>query len=197
MRAALHIIRKVKNSFRTCKFCASINICGSDISIGEDYSVIGGAFITIGNAFSAGRFLKLQAWEKYRGEKTEYTPKIKIGSDVSVMDNCHISCMNRVEIGDGCLLGDNVFITDNFHGNSSDAELSIPPIERKLVSKSPVIIGKNVWIGRNVCVMPGVTIGDGAIIGANAVVTHDIPAYNVALGTPARPIKQLRLDDHI
>ena len=185
MRVALHIIRKIKNSFRTRKFCSSINICGNDISIGEDYSVIGGAYITIGNDFSAGRLLKLQAWDKYRGEKTEYTPKIKIGSGVSFMDNCHISCMNRVEIGDGCLLGDNAFITDNFHGNSIGAELSIPPIERKLISKGPVIVGKNVWIGRNVCVMPGVTIGDGAIIGANAVVTHDVPAGCRALGVPA------------
>jgi len=38
--------------------------------------------------------------------------------------------------------------------------------------------------------MPGVTIGDGAVIGANAVVTHDIPAYSIAVGIPAHIIKQ-------
>lgn len=53
------------------------------------------------------------------------------------------------------------------------------------------MIGNNVWLGNNVCVMPGVTIGDGAIIGANAVVTHDIPAYAVAAGIPAKVVKQL------
>ena len=37
--------------------------------------------------------------------------------------------------------------------------------------------------------MPNVTIGEGAVIGANAVVTHDIPAYSVAVGIPAKVIK--------
>ena len=60
------------------------------------------------------------------------------------------------------------------------------------MSKGPVCIGKNVWIGRNVCILSGVNIGDGAIIGANAVVTHDVPAYAVAAGIPAKVIKQLR-----
>lgn len=54
-----------------------------------------------------------------------------------------------------------------------------------------MVIGNNVWIGRNVCIMPGVTIGDGAVIGANAVVTHDIPAYSVAAGVPAKVIKTI------
>ena len=53
-----------------------------------------------------------------------------------------------------------------------------------------VRIGKNVWVGRNVCIMPGVSIGDGAVIGANAVVTKDIPASSVAVGIPARIVKQ-------
>lgn len=78
-----------------------------------------------------------------------------------------------------------VFITDNFHGNGSMEQLSIPPRERPLNVKGKVIIGKNVWIGRNVCIMPGVTIGDNVTIGANAVVTKDIPAGSVAVGVPA------------
>ena len=45
--------------------------------------------------------------------------------------------------------------------------------------------------GHEACVMTGVTIGDGAIIGANSVVTHDVPAYAVAAGVPAKIIKQL------
>ena len=50
-------------------------------------------------------------------------------------------------------------------------------------------IGSDVWIGEGVCILSGVKIGDGAIIGAHAVVTHDIPAYAIVAGCPARVIR--------
>jgi phosphonate metabolism protein (transferase hexapeptide repeat family) len=53
-----------------------------------------------------------------------------------------------------------------------------------------VIIGHDVWIGHAVIVLPGRRIGTGAVIGAGAVVTEDIPAYAVAVGNPARVIRQ-------
>ena len=40
-------------------------------------------------------------------------------------------------------------------------------------------------------VMPGVTIGDGAIIGAYSLVTKDIPAWTLALGSPAKVVKEI------
>ncbi len=54
----------------------------------------------------------------------------------------------------------------------------------------PVTLGHDVWVGHGVVIMPGVTIGTGAILGSGAVVTKDVPAYGVAVGTPARVIKQ-------
>lgn len=109
-----------------------------------------------------------------------------------MMSNCHISACTGVKIGDGCLLGDNVFITDNFHGNSSAEVIDIMPIERPLYSKGCVSIGNNVWLGRNVCIMPNVTIGDGCVIGANTVVTHSVPAYSIVGGVPGRVIKKIK-----
>jgi phosphonate metabolism protein (transferase hexapeptide repeat family) len=53
-----------------------------------------------------------------------------------------------------------------------------------------VIIGHDVWIGHAAIMLPGRRIGTGAVIGAGAVVTKDIPAYAVAVGTPARVIRQ-------
>lgn len=54
-----------------------------------------------------------------------------------------------------------------------------------------VHIGKGVMLGMETMVMPGVTIGDGAIVGARSVVTKDIPPYTIAVGNPAKVIKQI------
>lgn len=153
-------------------------------NVGKNFSIISPERISIGDNFYAEDNLKIQAWTIYQNQI--FDPYIDIGANVSMMDNCHVSCCNRVTIGDGCLFGSNVFITDNFHGNNSREQLAIPPINRPLDVRGEVKIGKNVWIGRNVCIMPGVEIGDGAVIGANAVVTKDVPEYSVGVGVPAK-----------
>lgn len=119
-----------------------LNLQNENYSVGEGAQVIGGKYITIGDGFSADRSLYLQAWDTYRGEPTGLTPSIKIGNNVSMMSNCHLSAINKIEIGDSTLIGDNVFITDNFHGTTTREELDIPPLQRKLYSKGSVIIGK-------------------------------------------------------
>lgn len=53
------------------------------------------------------------------------------------------------------------------------------------------IIGDRVWIGDKATILPSVVIGDAAIIGANAVVTRNVPPRSVAVGNPAKVIKQL------
>jgi len=106
--------------------------------------------------------------------------------------NNHITAVNKIEIGDCLLTGQNVTITDNSHGNSRDKSIiDTNPREREVFSKGGVIIGKNVWIGDNAIILPNVTIGDGAIIGANTVVTSDIPRGGVAVGAPARVVRIL------
>jgi phosphonate metabolism protein (transferase hexapeptide repeat family) len=52
-----------------------------------------------------------------------------------------------------------------------------------------VTIGHDVWIGHGAVVLPGVSIGNGAVVGANAVVKHDVPAYSIVAGAPAREIR--------
>lgn len=53
-----------------------------------------------------------------------------------------------------------------------------------------VIVGHDVWIGHGAIVLPGRRIGTGAVVGAGSVVTKDIPAYAIAVGNPARVIRQ-------
>lgn len=56
-------------------------------------------------------------------------------------------------------------------------------------------IGHDTWIGHGAVIMPGVTIGNGAIIGSNAVVTKDVADFAIAVGVPARTIRQRFADD--
>jgi acetyltransferase-like isoleucine patch superfamily enzyme len=50
-------------------------------------------------------------------------------------------------------------------------------------------IGKNTFIGVGTIILPGVQIGDEVIIGAGSVVTKSIPSYSVAVGNPAKVIR--------
>ena len=174
----------------TVLFCINkFRHIGKRVNVGFGTSVINPQNIYIGDGFYADRWTRLHAWPKYRGIKTGYASELHIGDNVSFMTNCYVSCMNKIVIGDGCLFGDNVYISDNFHGDGSKNQINVPPIERPLYSKGPVIIGKNVWVGRNVCILPGSIIGDGAVIGANAVVTGDVDNGSVVAGVPAKKIK--------
>ena len=55
----------------------------------------------------------------------------------------------------------------------------------------PIILRRGCQIGMGSIIMPGVEIGEGAIIGARSVVTKDIPAWTVAVGSPCKVIKTL------
>lgn len=56
---------------------------------------------------------------------------------------------------------------------------------------APIHICKGAHIGMGSIIMPGVTIGEGAIIGAGSIVTKDIPAWTIAVGSPARSIRTI------
>lgn len=151
--------------------------------------LVGLKYVSVGDGTYIASGVQLTAWDFHNGYR--YTPSIVIGDCCAIRNNAHITAINSITIGDDLLTGTNVLITDNSHGLATREHMCLPFNERPMVSKGPVVIGNKVWLGNNVCVMPGVTIGDGAIIGANSVVTHDVPAYAVAAGIPARVIKQL------
>ena len=150
-------------------------------------TIIGGENITVGDFFACGNGCRIEAWSKYKGES--FSPKICIGNNVRLGNNCHIGAIGKVKIDHNVLMGSNIFITDHFHGNTSLDDLRKPPLERSLFHKGEVHIEECVWIGDSVSIMPGVTIGKNSVVGANSVVTKNIPAYSVAVGNPARVIK--------
>ncbi len=57
-------------------------------------------------------------------------------------------------------------------------------------AENGIEIGHDTWIGHGAVIMPGVRVGIGAIIGSNAVVTKDVADFAIAVGVPAKPIRQ-------
>ncbi|WP_421742777.1 sugar O-acetyltransferase [Cellulomonas sp.] len=90
-----------------------------------------------------------------------------------------------IHIGDDVQIGPNVQLLTPIH--PVDPE----PRRNKLEAAKPITIGNNVWLGGGAIVCPGVTIGDNTVVGAGAVVTKDLPANVVAVGNPARVIKEI------
>ncbi|HLZ36391.1 MAG TPA: acyltransferase [Mycobacteriales bacterium] len=99
--------------------------------------------------------------------------------------NCHLD----IEIGPATLVADWVYICDFDH---RVADIHVPIKDQGIV-KSPVRIGPDVWMGTKVTVLRGTTVGQGSVLAAHAVVTRDVPPYSIAVGAPARPVKN-RLD---
>lgn len=188
----IQIISLIYRKAISWSICRKFRSCGSNVFF-EDYNFITGEkCISIGDESDFQHGLYLTAWPKYADQI--FTPEINIGNQCHIGAYNHITCTNKIYIGDGCLTGMWVTITDNSHGAINYESLQTPPVERHLESKGPVIIGKNVWIGDKATILPGVIIGDGAIIAANAVVTKDVPAYSVVGGNPAKVLRQLHAD---
>ena len=98
----------------------------------------------------------------------------------------HIYATKSIVLHKNVLTADKVYISDNLHGYE---DISTPIISQPIVQNRDVEIGEGAWIGENVCIL-GAHIGKNCVIGANSVVTHDIPDYSVAVGSPAKVIKQ-------
>jgi acetyltransferase-like isoleucine patch superfamily enzyme len=130
---------------------------------------------------NAGR---LEAVTRYN--KTIYTPMILIGENVTIEQNLHLTCANRIVIGNNTAIAANVTITDIEHPYT---DVNIP-IERHDLVVKEVVIGEDSKIYNNAVILPGVHIGKHCVIGANSVVARDIPDFSVAVGAPSRVVKQ-------
>lgn len=117
----------------------------------------------------------------FQGCKVDVFPtgRLEIGDGTFINDSCRIGSKELVRIGKNCLIGDDVSIHD-FDGHKINGSEGI----------KPVIIEDNVWIGENVTILKGVRIGKGSVIGAGSLVCKDIPDGSLAVGSPAKVIKE-------
>lgn len=93
--------------------------------------------------------------------------------------------VGRITIGDDVQFGPNVQLLTATH------PVQPGPRRDTWEAAEPITIGDNVWLGGGVIVLPGVTIGPGTVVGAGAIVTKDLPAGVVAVGNPARIVREL------
>ena len=100
-----------------------------------------------------------------RGFDIDAQGQLCIGSRNYFNKDVKIVCLEKIIIGDDCIIADSVHIYD--HDHQFDDVLRL--IKEQGYKSSPVKIGNNVWIGAKATILKGVTIGDGAVIGANAV----------------------------
>lgn len=112
-------------------------------------------------------------------------PKIVIERNVYLNRRVFIDASLSVRIEEGAAIGPNTYITDHDHGVERG-----PGLMEQALNSAPVRIGRGAWIGANVTILKGVTIGGGAIVGAGSVVTRDVSANAVAVGNPARKLKE-------
>ena len=189
---ALSVISHVKEVFYSQWIKHEFAKCGDDNVFGGFSVLVGQKYITLGSNLYIGKDVVWEVYDNYKGQV--FAPHLSFGDGCSFGDGGHITCINKIAIGNGVRMGRKVFITDNSHGNSDMTLLDTPANLRPMSSKGPVVIDDNVWIGEMTCILPGVSIGKGSIIGSNSVVTKDIPAYSMAAGNPAVVIKNLAVD---
>jgi acetyltransferase-like isoleucine patch superfamily enzyme len=118
---------------------------------------------------------------------------------ITIGENCFIGEFNVVRGQGGVHIGDGVYtgpMVQFVAVNHVYSDLARPIREQGITAKG-IVIEDDVWIGANTVVVDGVTIGRGSVIGAGAVVTSDIPPYSIAVGAPAKRIKDRRqLEDN-
>ena len=113
---------------------------------------------------------------------------IEIGAEASLSADCIVFSSNRLSIGAGTMVGSFSYLLS---GGEYDWRSGVPFAKQSgMETKGPLDIGENCWIGAHVTVLDAACVGAGAAVGAGAVVSRPLPARCLALGVPARPVRE-------
>ena len=124
----------------------------------------------------------------------DYGKHITIGENTFINANAVFLDCNRIDIGRNVLIGPNVQIYTAIHPVSAVDRNILNPEPQQAPYKTkalPVRIGDNCWIGGNTVILPGVSIGNNVTVAAGSLVTKDIPDNKLAMGSPARIIRDI------
>ena len=112
---------------------------------------------------------------------------IVIGNNVGIGANVMLNADNggKIVIGNDVRIGPYTLLRASNHAFDDATRLIVQQGHKS----GSIFIEDDVWIGGHVSIVPDVTVGRGSVIGAGSVVTTDIPEYSVAVGNPARVIR--------
>ena len=160
---------------------AKVNLpeLAASVQIDGPIHVVGTANIDIGGQSRISRDVELG---------TEEEGHIHLGNNVRINRGTTVFAYKQISIGQDTLIGEFVTIRDANHGIAAG-----DPIRQQAHEASSIHIGKDVWIGRGAVILPGGSIGDGCVIGANSVLTKDLEAGMIAVGSPAKAIRKRSL----
>lgn len=137
-------------------------------------------------------------YAKYYGLHIGYGSYGGVFSHVNIPRPCQVFVGNYCSIGSGLKVFRANHPADRFTTHPVLYNPAFKYVEKDMLHRPPLHIGNDVWTGSGVTICPGCSkIGDGAIIGAGSVVTHDVSAYCVIAGCPARIIRKRFNDKQI
>ncbi len=103
--------------------------------------------------------------------------RLSIGEYCGFNARCHFELDAEIKILDHVAVGQDVmFLTRTY-------DTSDPTRRGGKRGSAPIVIGNGAWLGARCVIMPGVTVGPGAVIGASVVVSKDVPANMMLMGT--------------
>lgn len=154
--------------------------CFERVAFGTDVQVIGLEQVRIGTGTCVGDRVWIN--DCLRDEPG----RVSIGKNVLIGRGAVISSAGKLEIGDFCVLGPDVFVADADHVFADPFQ---PILQQGVTMGRSVVIEENCWLGMNVKVFGDLTVGRGTIIGGGSIVRTTLPPFCVAVGTPARVVK--------
>jgi acetyltransferase-like isoleucine patch superfamily enzyme len=112
---------------------------------------------------------------------------IVIGRNSNISHSCMVHSETRVVIGENNLYAAFCYLIGG--GEHDFSRTDVPVIQQGSRAKG-IVMEDNIWLGAGVKIQDGVTVGHDAVIGTAAVVTKDIPPFTVAVGIPARVVRE-------
>ena len=115
---------------------------------------------------------------------------VEIRKTVTIGDNCKIQAFaflpEGVTIEDNVFIGPHTCFTNDKHPRACNKDGS-PKTEADWTLEK-TLVKKGASIGANATILSGLTIGENGMVAAGSVVTKDVPANTLVMGSPAKVV---------